>query len=142
MAQNLKKKGFRNGPLSQAENDVHVKGDRRWFVEILCQNGLIYPCGGLFLLAYAKGGVKARIQALGEDIRHHQTDGNADVFKFSVEHLDEIAAILKPRKRRAVGANPEQLRAMRERRKLLVRGGQTAQETTPNQNKRRLPLPL
>src|SRR5215831_21347632 len=37
----------------QAENNAHVKGDGRWFVEVLCQRGLIYPCrrlglGGLY----------------------------------------------------------------------------------------------
>src|SRR5438445_11607981 len=64
----------------KAENDAHVKGDGRWFVEILCGNGLIYPCGGTTLLAYAKSGVKADVRALGEDVRHHQTDGKAEVF--------------------------------------------------------------
>jgi hypothetical protein len=29
----------------QAESDPHVRGDGRWFVEIVCQRGLIYPAG-------------------------------------------------------------------------------------------------
>src|SRR6266508_4194782 len=36
----------------EAESNSHIRGDGRWFVEVLCQNGLIYPCGGLYLLAY------------------------------------------------------------------------------------------
>ncbi|HWO41498.1 MAG TPA: hypothetical protein VNO43_06810 [Candidatus Eisenbacteria bacterium] len=114
----------------QAESDSHVKGDGRWFVEVLCKNGLIYPYGGRTFLAYTKAGVAKAIAALGPDIEPYQTDGNARIFKFPVERLDEIVAILKPRKRRAVGASPEQLRAMRERRKALAHVGQTAQGAT------------
>src|SRR5215813_13201178 len=38
----------------QAESDPHVKGDSRWFVEIVCQRGLIYPAGGLDLAAFTE----------------------------------------------------------------------------------------
>jgi hypothetical protein len=38
----------------QAESDQHVKGDGRWFVEIICRRGLIYPAGGLDLAAFTK----------------------------------------------------------------------------------------
>jgi hypothetical protein len=72
--------------------------DPEWYVEILCHNGLIYPKGGDILLAYAKSGARARIAALGDDIQHHQWDGNAEVFRFPVERLDEVAAILKPKR--------------------------------------------
>jgi hypothetical protein len=112
----------------KAENSAHVRGDGRWFVEILCRNGLIYPRGGSTLLAYAKGGVVRRMVDLGLDI--HQTDGSARVFKFSIDRLDEVAAILKPRKRRTVTLTPEQielrretLRRVHERRKTLSSEG-------------------
>jgi hypothetical protein len=49
----------------QAENDLHVKGDGRWFVEVLCKYGLIYPKGGDTLLAYANRGVKGHLAELG-----------------------------------------------------------------------------
>ena len=98
----------------KAEDSIHVRGDGRWFVEVLCQNGLIYPYGGRTLLAYAKGGVKRHIADLGDDVRRHQTDGKAEVFRFPVERLDEVAAILKPRKRRSVVLTPEQVEARRE----------------------------
>ena len=102
------------------------RGDGRWYVEILCHNGLIYPCGGETLLAYAKAGVVSAVESL-PGVKQHQTDGRARVFAFPLECLDEVAAILKPRRKRAHGASPEQLRAMRERRKSLVQGGQTPQ---------------
>src|SRR5262249_24767729 len=38
----------------QAENNAHVKGDGRWFVEVLCQRGPIYPAGGVDLAAFTK----------------------------------------------------------------------------------------
>jgi hypothetical protein len=105
----------------KAEDSQHVKGDGRWFVEILCQNGLIYPKGGDILLAYAKSGVKERIRALGDDIRHHQTDGNAEVFKFPLDRLDEVAAILKPRRRKTI--SPEHLEALRNGLRASSTGG-------------------
>ncbi|HWO40713.1 MAG TPA: hypothetical protein VNO43_02800 [Candidatus Eisenbacteria bacterium] len=121
---------FRLEGSYQAENNTHVRGDGRWFVEVLCRNGLIYPHGGRILLAYVKAGVANAIAALGPDIEPYQNDGSARVFKFPVARLDEVAAILKPRKRRAVGASPEQLRAMRERRKSLGQVKQIDQEAT------------
>jgi hypothetical protein len=91
----------------------NVRGDGRWFVEVLCQNGLIYPYGGRTLLAYAKGGVVNRVAEL-PDLQPYQTDGKNRVFKFPVERLDEVAAILRPRKRRSVVLTPEQVEARRE----------------------------
>ncbi len=132
---------FRLEESYRVENSTHVRGDGRWFVEILCKNGLIYPHGGINLLAYANRGVKRHIAAIGPDIQRHQTDGGAEVFKFPVERLDEVAAILRPRKRRAIGASPERMRAMRERQKLLVQVRQIDQERTEGVNPKG-PAPL
>jgi hypothetical protein len=104
------------------------RGDGRWFVEVLCRYGMIYPKGGSVLLAYASRGVKSRIAEL-PGVTHHQYDDDAEVFRFSLELLDEVAAILKPRRKRATGASLEQLKAMRERRKTLVQSEQAAQGT-------------
>ena len=111
---------FRLEESYRAENNAHVRGDGRWFVEILCKNGLIYPCGGTTLLAYAKAGVVSKVAKLA-DTYHHQTDGKARVFKFPVERLDEVAGILKPRKRRTY--SPEHQEALRERLKALRQRG-------------------
>lgn len=95
----------------RAESCQDARGDGHWYVEILCQNGLIYPYGGTILLAYATRGVKRHIAAL-DGVEHHQTDGDAEVFSFPLERLDEVAAILRPRKRRTI--SPEHVKALQE----------------------------
>jgi hypothetical protein len=107
----------------RAENSAHVRGDGRWFVEVLCQHGLIYPYGGPLLLAYAKPGVVSKIASL-PDVRPHQTDGRACVFKFPLERLHAVAAILKPKKLRGSATlTPRQLEVLREGRKRLDKTG-------------------
>jgi hypothetical protein len=73
------------------------RGDGRWYIEVLCKYGLIYPHGAETLLAYAGRGVKRRIAELA-GIEHHQWDDDAEVFRFPAERLDEVAAILKPKR--------------------------------------------
>jgi hypothetical protein len=80
------------------------RGTGAWFVEIICKYGLIYPYGGATLLAYANGGVKRHIRSIAGAV-HHQTDGDAEVFRFPLTQLDAVAAILKPRKRRTLDPN-------------------------------------
>ena len=78
------------------ELDPHVKGDGGWFVEVICQNGLLYPYGGETVLAYAKSGVCSDLAVLG--LQQYQSDGSARVFKLPVERLDEVVAVLKPKR--------------------------------------------
>lgn len=120
---------FRLEESYKAETDSHVRGDGRWLVEILCRYGLIYPAGGEMLLAYATRGVKRHIAALGAT--HHQSDGDSEVFKFHVQHLDAVAAILQPRTRRPGRTlTPEHLRALQEGRKRSLQIGQDSLEPT------------
>ena len=99
----------------RAESSTHVRGDGRWYVEILC---------------------KRHIAALGQDIQHHQTDGEAEIFRCPIERLDEVAAILKPRKRRTGSSiSPERQRLMQERRKTTAQVGQNGQERTKGADK-------
>jgi hypothetical protein len=115
-----------------AESDGHVKGDGRWYVEVLCRYGLIYPKGGDILLAYATSGVKRHLAAMG--LEHHQHDGNNEVFRVPVGRLDEVAAILKPRRRRPpVAMTPERLAALRKGRERIAEGGQTGLEPRRNE---------
>jgi hypothetical protein len=100
--------------------------DDKWFVEVVCQYGLIYPKGGNILLAYANRGVKHHLAELGLD--RYQTDGSAEVFKFTVERLDEVANILKPRKRRTL--DPDKARAIGKVTAYGAQSRQTAQGTT------------
>lgn len=111
---------FRLEESPKAESNQHVKGNGRWYVEVLCHNGLIYPYGGTTLLVYAKPGVVPVIAKL-PDIQLHQTDGKAHVFRFPIARLDEVAAVLKPRKRRAY--SPEHREVLRERLKSLRQRG-------------------
>lgn len=120
---------FRLEESYKAENDAHVKGDGRWYVEILCRYGLIYPFGGTTLLAYASRGIKRHIAALGPDVQHYQTDGDDEVFKFPVERLDEVATILKPKRLPGrAEPTPEQREILR---KHAFQGGQEPPETAP-----------
>ncbi len=125
---------FRLEESYRAESFRHVRGDGRWYVEILCKNGLIYPYGGTQLLAHAKSRTASTIAKL-PCVHLYQTDGTARVLKFPVESLDEVAVILRPRKRRAMGASPERMRVLRERQKLLVQEPKIDQERTQNASK-------
>ena len=88
---------FRLEESYRAENNQHVKGDGRWYVEIVCRNGHIYPHGGTFLLAYVKPGAVSPVAKLS-DVQVHQKEGKARVFKFPVDRLVEVAAILRPKR--------------------------------------------
>jgi hypothetical protein len=82
-------------------NDVRfrLRGDGSWFVEVLCQHGLIYPHGSTTLSCYVKGQVRvAMAELLGAE--PYQRDHKALMLRFDVADLDEAAAILKPKRLR------------------------------------------
>jgi hypothetical protein len=113
----------------RAEDNMHVRGDGRWFVEILCKHGLIYPKGGNMLLAVANIGVCQAIEAI-PDVTLRRIDHKAREFVFPLERVDEVAAVLKPRQRRTYSPEElerkrERLRLARERKKSLTQRGQT-----------------
>ncbi len=95
----------------KAEKDASVRGDGRWYVEILCKRGLIYPYGDNDLLAYAKGNAPAELRRLG--LKVHQSGDRESTFRFPVERLDEVAKVLQVRSRRVL--SPEQRIAASER---------------------------
>ena len=123
---------FRLEESYRVESSTHVRGDGRWYVEILCKNGLIYPHGGTNLLAYTKSRTALAIAKL-PGVHLYQTDGTARVLKFPVECLDEVAAILKPKRLpgRAVPTR-KQLETLR---KHAFQGGQTAPKPAPSAGK-------
>lgn len=47
-------------------------------------------------LAYAKSGVCSDLARMG--LQHYQSDGRAQVFKLPIARLDEVAAMLKPKR--------------------------------------------
>ena len=77
------------------------RGDGRWYVEIICRYGLIYPKGGATLLAYATRGVKRHVAKLGLEL--HQTDGDADGLLDPSEH--RLSSVLKRLAMRAICFN-------------------------------------
>lgn len=98
----------------KVEPSKEVKGDGRWYVEVLCKYGLIYPYGGKYLLAYSSRGKKNLIKKL-PNVTHHQYDYNNEVLKFPEELLDKIASILQPRKRKIRNLTEKQKEVLRER---------------------------
>ena len=55
------------------------------------------PVCGNTLLVYANRGVKRHIGGLA-GAEHHQHDDDAEVFRFPAERLDDVAALLKPKR--------------------------------------------
>lgn len=102
--------------------------DDAWFVEVVCHHGRIYPRGGDVLLAYVNRNVRHHIKALGTGVQHHQWDGNNEVFRFGVERLDEVAAILKPKRLGGSAVLTDKQRENLQRH--AFRGGQAAQIST------------
>jgi len=92
-------------------------------------DGIIYPKGGLTLLAVAKTGVCKALEAIS-GVRERRTDTKSREFEFPLDKLDHVAAILKPRKRRAVVLTPEQVE---QRRESLARARQARKTLSPGQ---------
>jgi hypothetical protein len=63
---------------------------------------------------------------------HHQTDGSNEVFRFPSEQLDDVAAILKPKRLSGRAEPTEKQREVLKRH--AFQGGQDAPETRPLQN--------
>ena len=115
----------------KAEDGMHVRGDGRWFVEILCRRGLIYPKGGRELLAFTTStdAWRSLVEIGVKPIRVGDKEREGE---FPVELLDQVAAILKPRRRRT--PNPDRARAISGLKEVHARSRKMAQETTQSQD--------
>jgi len=110
----------------KAESNMHIKGDGRWYAEVLCRSGFIYSYGGTDLLAYAKPGRAVKeLSTLWPEVTPHQTDGKARVFKFPIRQLNAVAKIMSIKRRRTI--SPEQADILRERLKTIAGKRKTAQ---------------
>src|SRR5262249_35094178 len=98
-------------------------------VEILCQRGIVYPAGGLDLAAYTESVHAWRELLEVEGISKKQEASGEWRCRFPLSQLDAVAAILRPRRKKATRASAEQLRAMRERRKSLDQARRTPSAT-------------
>lgn len=88
---------------------------------------MIYAHGLNTLCAYANRGVKRHIGQLAGAV-HHQHDGDSEVFRFPIEQLAAVAAILKPKRRRTL--DPDRARAIGSATFYGAQGGQAAQKRT------------
>jgi hypothetical protein len=113
----------------KAEKDPREREQVAWYVEVLCQHGLIYPWGEEDLLAWTKGPViRGKLGQL--DLKRHQSGDGEAVFRFHKDRLDEVAAILRPRMRAV--RSPEQREAARAR---LQKWQLTHKNSTPGAQK-------
>lgn len=102
--------------------------DDPWFVEVICRYGKIYPYNSDMLLAYSNLGVKRKVRNISKLIEHHQWDGDAEVFRFPIEFLEQVAKILKPRRRRTL--DPDKARAIGKATQFGAQSGPESQEST------------
>lgn len=115
------------------ENNLHVRGDERWFIEVLCSRGLIYPAGGSDLLAFTQSRNTWRaLLELGPDVRPHQVGDKEKVCRFPFTLLNEVAAIMRPRRRRRL--DPDRARSISGLLKTHAQGGKLDQKTTIDAN--------
>ena len=86
-----------------AERSKHAWGEDPWLMIVLCQHGHICPWGGDLLAACTnkRGPTARRLLSLPFILREQSQvgDDGANVV-FPVDHFAEVAAIMKPRRRR------------------------------------------
>lgn len=86
----------------KAEQDSAVRGDGRWYVEILCKRGLIYPWGEDDLVAFTGvRGTAERLLALDPAVRRCQSGDRENTLRFPSCLLDRVAEVMEPRVKRA-----------------------------------------
>lgn len=122
----------------RAERPEFRTAEALWLTVIPCRHGHICPWGGDNLAACTKtaGPVARRLKALPfVDVAQDGSDGVNVVFH--VEHLEEVAAIMQPRRRRVL-SEPARVRlAEAGARTRFGRGIQTAPNERPC-----VPMPL
>ena len=101
-------------PSLEAERTEFRAEERRWLTTILCRHGEIIPWGGFKLAACTSGAgsIGKRLRALPfVEVAQNGQDGRNVVF--DLEHFDEVAEIMQPRRRRRL--SPEARAAAGER---------------------------
>jgi hypothetical protein len=83
----------------KAERNADARGDGRWYVELACRRGTIYPHGGDELAAsVSRPAVLRELLALGDDVKVHQRGDLEATVRFPAALLDQVAGVLKPRR--------------------------------------------
>ena len=128
-------------PSYAAEHGSKARRPDLWLDLILCKHGQIAPYGGKMLLASTKraGAVAKRLAAL-ECVEITQNGNDGVNARFHVDDFRQVAAILKPRRRRRRVMSPEQreqfaevtrkgLAALKMRRKHLAQSEKSTLES-------------
>jgi hypothetical protein len=110
---------------------MHVRGDGRWFVEIVCQRGLIYPNRGADVLAFTTS-ADAWKSLLEIGVKPNRVGDKERECSFPVSLLDQVAAIVKPKRRRSL--DPDRARAIGRATAYGAQSGKTAQEAVQGQD--------
>lgn len=85
-----------------AEEVSEVRGDGRWYVELVCRGGVIYPWGGQYLAASIEREDGSERRGLaGKLLALPSTQRIGGAIRFPVEALPAVAAILRPRRKAA-----------------------------------------
>jgi hypothetical protein len=93
---------------------VHIK--EPWMMQIPCERGTILPWGAAWLAVEVDYHPQtARKVAAIAGVQLVQDGDHEKTFAFPVGVFEEVAALVKPRKRRKCHLSPEQLRAGGER---------------------------
>ena len=98
----------------RVERGENGRAEDPWLMILLCEHGHICPWGGTQLAACTNhaGRVATKLKALPFTTVAQDGDDGANVL-FDVEHFDQVAAIMKPRRRRRL--SPEARQAAGER---------------------------
>jgi hypothetical protein len=99
-----------------------------WMMTVLCKGGVvIYPFsdGKLAVEIDYHGGVAKQVAAI-PGVRSHQDGDNEHTFVFPLELFDEVAAIVKPRRRRRMTEEQKAISRARLANYAFPRKGQEA----------------
>ena len=109
----------------RAERGDNGRAEDPWLMVMLCQHGEIYPYGDDQLVASTKvaGGIARALKALPFTTLHQDGTDGVDVI-FPADRFEDVAAIMKPRKRRRMTEEAKQQAAKRLR-KYQPRKGQS-----------------
>ena len=106
-----------------------------WLMVLPCKNGYICPWGGSTLVACtnANGSVASQLRKLPFTTVAQDGDDGVNVL-FDVKYLDEIAAIMKPRRRRRLSESQKRKSIERLRHYWPVKG-ETVRKAVPQDAK-------
>jgi hypothetical protein len=125
-----------------AEKQEFRAAEAQWLIVILCRHGHISPWGGDKLAACtAKAGSMAkRLKSLPFATVAQDGDDGANVV-FAVEHFEEVAAIMKPRRRRRL-SEAQRAAAAERLRKYQPAKGQSVRNVARQRSQEALESPI